>query len=298
MPHRYKAPLGAPCWIDLFTSDPDAAEGVLRPSCSAGRPRAPGRSTAATSPSPRTARRSPVACSNDGSQGSPTVVRLLRQRRRPGRPSTPPPPTADRCTSPPMEVPAMGTMAMLGDPGGAASGCGSPARHQGFAVLGEPGTPNWFELHTSAYDASRGLLPQRLRLGHPHDGRRPRVPLHDARRGRRRSWPGSWTPRRSCPTACPAQWRSTSASRTPTPRWPRITELGGTIVDAAEDTPYGRLATAADTTGTRFRLLGPNAAWPPPPSGRDLYQGGIRLGFRDESRPETIPAQMGDVSGP
>ena len=32
------------------------------------------------------------------------------------------------------------------------------------------------------------------------------------------------------------------------------------MVDPAQDTPYGRLATATDTTGTRFRLQGPNLA--------------------------------------
>jgi predicted enzyme related to lactoylglutathione lyase len=32
-------------------------------------------------------------------------------------------------------------------------------------------------------------------------------------------------------------------------------ELGGSIVDAPEDTPYGRLATLADPTGTRFKLV-------------------------------------------
>jgi uncharacterized protein len=35
-------------------------------------------------------------------------------------------------------------------------------------------------------------------------------------------------------------------------------ELGGTIADAAQDTPYGRLATVLDPTGTRFKLIGPN----------------------------------------
>ena len=35
----------------------------------------------------------------------------------------------------------------------------------------------------------------------------------------------------------------------------RIVELGGTIVRPAEDTPYGRLAQAADPTGTVFRIV-------------------------------------------
>ena len=32
-----------------------------------------------------------------------------------------------------------------------------------------------------------------------------------------------------------------------------IVDLGGAVVQAAEDTPYGRLATATDPTGAVFR---------------------------------------------
>ena len=35
----------------------------------------------------------------------------------------------------------------------------------------------------------------------------------------------------------------------------QIAELGGSIVTAGEDTPYGRLATAADPTGRSFKLV-------------------------------------------
>ena len=35
----------------------------------------------------------------------------------------------------------------------------------------------------------------------------------------------------------------------------QIVELGGSIVVTAEDTPYGRLATAADPTGALFKLI-------------------------------------------
>jgi uncharacterized protein len=34
--------------------------------------------------------------------------------------------------------------------------------------------------------------------------------------------------------------------------------LGASVVQAAEDTPYGRLATLTDPTGALFRLMGPN----------------------------------------
>jgi predicted enzyme related to lactoylglutathione lyase len=35
----------------------------------------------------------------------------------------------------------------------------------------------------------------------------------------------------------------------------RTVDLGGTVVMDAEDTPYGRLATVADPTGARFKLV-------------------------------------------
>ncbi|MDQ1752930.1 MAG: uncharacterized protein QOE71_3986, partial [Pseudonocardiales bacterium] len=42
----------------------------------------------------------------------------------------------------------------------------------------------------------------------------------------------------------------------------RIDELGGSTRRAAEDTPYGRLATAADPSGAQFKLVAPNEAMP------------------------------------
>ena len=38
----------------------------------------------------------------------------------------------------------------------------------------------------------------------------------------------------------------------------KIGKLGGSTVQAAEDTPYGRLATATDPTGAHFKLVQPN----------------------------------------
>ena len=37
----------------------------------------------------------------------------------------------------------------------------------------------------------------------------------------------------------------------------RARELGGSVIQPAEDTPYGRLATLADPTGAAFKLIGP-----------------------------------------
>jgi predicted enzyme related to lactoylglutathione lyase len=42
--------------------------------------------------------------------------------------------------------------------------------------------------------------------------------------------------------------------------------LGGSIVQPAQDTPYGRLARATDVTGAHFNLMAPNEAMPARPT--------------------------------
>jgi predicted enzyme related to lactoylglutathione lyase len=42
----------------------------------------------------------------------------------------------------------------------------------------------------------------------------------------------------------------------------RAVELGGAVVQQAEDTPYGRLATISDPTGAAIKLRGPNVSEP------------------------------------
>jgi hypothetical protein len=40
----------------------------------------------------------------------------------------------------------------------------------------------------------------------------------------------------------------------------QVMDLGGTVVETAQDTPYGRVASVTDPTGAAFRLVGPNVA--------------------------------------
>ncbi len=42
----------------------------------------------------------------------------------------------------------------------------------------------------------------------------------------------------------------------------KVVELGGSVIREAEDTPYGRLATATDPNGAGFKLMAPNEMMP------------------------------------
>jgi predicted enzyme related to lactoylglutathione lyase len=64
------------------------------------------------------------------------------------------------------------------------------------------------------------------------------------------------------PDGVPAHWSVYFGVEDADASLANIVALGGTVVSAAEDTPYGRLATAADPTGARFKLVAPNAAMP------------------------------------
>jgi predicted enzyme related to lactoylglutathione lyase len=57
------------------------------------------------------------------------------------------------------------------------------------------------------------------------------------------------------PEGVPSHWTVYFGSDDTDATLARIVELGGTVVQPAEDTPYGRLAGAADPLGVRFRIV-------------------------------------------
>src|SRR5438309_3631709 len=150
MPARKTAPVGAPCWVDLMTSNTAGSrafysqlfgwtagepaeefggyfnfskDGVLVAGCMA----------------------------SQAGSGVPDVwsVYLATDDARK---------TIDSAVAnggqvhvPAMDVADLGTMGVVGDPGGATIGLWQPGSHEGFGVLTEAGAPSWFELHTRDY---------------------------------------------------------------------------------------------------------------------------------------------------
>jgi uncharacterized protein len=161
---------------------------------------------------------------------------------------------------PAMAVSDLGTMAVITDAGGASMGIWQPGRHEGFGIMAEPGAPSWFELHATDYERAVEFYRDvfgwqthvvsdtpEFRYTTLRYGEEMLAGIIDAS-----SFPGSE----------PAHWSVYFGVKDADAALATISGLGGSVVRAAEDTPYGRLAGAADPMGARFNLVAANEAMP------------------------------------
>jgi predicted enzyme related to lactoylglutathione lyase len=252
MPLRDTAPVGAPCWTDLFTSDPDASRAFY------------GELFGWTSESAGDEYGGYVNFSKDG-------VRVAGCMRNDGQSGTPDvwsvylavedaQATTDAAVAhggqvivPPMAVQELGTMAVLADAGGAAIGLWQPGLHKGFGVLGEPGTPGWFELHTRDYDATVEFYRTVFGWNTKVEGDTPEFRYTTLVVGDEQ-FAGVMDASGFLPAGVPAHWAVYFAVTDTDATLATVKDLGGEVVMDAMDTPYGRLATAADPTGAQFKL--------------------------------------------
>ena len=154
MPTRDDAPIGAPCWVDLFTTDTALARAFYGELFGWTAEDAGEEYGGYINFSKDGV---PVAgcMQNDGSRGMPdmwsvylasadTEATAEAAAAHGAQVIVPPWPSASSAAWPcsPTRV-------------SAAIGVWQPGLHRGFGVIGEPGTPSWFELHTRDYDAAR-----------------------------------------------------------------------------------------------------------------------------------------------
>ncbi len=247
---------GSPCWADLMTSNPDRATDFYGQlfgwAAEGGDPEFGGYLTL--------------------SSGGEQVAGAM-----PSQPDSGPPnmwsvylatddvqATADAATAsggrvhvPPMPVSDLGSMAFLEDAGGAAIGAWQAGTHKGFGLIGEPRTPNWFELHTRNYEDSLQWYRDVFHWDtHPvsvsEDFRYTTLGEGESQRA------GVMDASRFLPEGVPAHWSVYFGVEDADAALSRVEELGGSVILPAETTPYGRMAQVADPMGAMFKIIDPS----------------------------------------
>jgi predicted enzyme related to lactoylglutathione lyase len=252
MPTRHGAPLGAPTWIDLSSSDVDRAQQfygtVFGWTFESAGPDYGGYITAAKDGHPVAGlmRNDPQWQSPDGwttyfhtADVNATVAKATAAG-------------ATTCVEP-MEVRDKGWMAMATDPAGAFFGLWQPTGHQGFEVVGEAGAPVWFELttrdFTKAVDFYGDLLDWQIEWVSDTDEFRYLTALFDGEQQL-----GVMDGSSFLPEGVPSYWAFYLGAEDVDKTLELITDNGAKVLRPANDTPYGRLAQVADPTGAVFNL--------------------------------------------
>lgn len=245
--------VGAPCWIDLYTSDTGKATEFY------GRlfgwnAEPPDERFGGYFTFTKDGKHVAGCMLNDGSAGMPDgwTVYLMTDDIEALAKATPE--RGGQVLYPPMAVAENGSMAVIADAGGARLGAWQPAAVKGFEVTAEEGTPNWFELQTRDYEASvdfyRGVFSwnahvasdtSELRYTTLGEGEGQLAGIMDASGLLAAGEPAAWSIYFGVADA-------DAALR-------QIVEFGGAVVQPATDTPYGRLAAATDATGAHFKLV-------------------------------------------
>ncbi|HWD52002.1 MAG TPA: VOC family protein [Acidimicrobiales bacterium] len=253
MTQRDTSSPGAPCWADLLTSDPDKSQAFY------------GQLFGWTAADPSDEHGGYVNLSKDGK----LVAGCMKNDGQSGAPdawtvylATPDAKATTEAAAahggqvvlPAMEVGNLGSFAVMTDPGNAAIGAWRGGEHQGFGIANEPGAPAWFELQTRDYDASVAFYRDVFQWDIHVEADSPEFRYTTFREGDA-ALAGIMDASGFLPDGAPASWNIYFSVEDADKALGQVEQLGGGVVIPAEDTPYGRLATATDPTGAVFRIV-------------------------------------------
>lgn len=248
---RQNVPNGAPCWIDLMSTDTEKARSFYGELFG----------WAAGDPNPE------FGGYANFSKGGEPVAGLMAAQPNMGTPDvwavylavTDAAATVKAAKDNGGEVYAdamavgdLGVMAVVADAGGAAVGMWQPGQHRG-GVVATAGAPCHFELHARDYDTSVafyekvfGWKPETM-----SDTTEFRYTVLNVAEGENA---GIMDASQFLGEGVPAHWDVYFAVEDADKALETVARLGGSMVLPAESTPYGRIAEAADPTGAHFKL--------------------------------------------
>jgi predicted enzyme related to lactoylglutathione lyase len=254
MPTRDRAPLGSPCWADLWTSDVDGSRAfyseVFGWEAQEADPQFGGYFMFTRDGVPIAG-----AMGDMGDMKATDTWKIYLDTDDITKTVAAATAEGAELIVPAMPVADLGTQVVLIDPSGAPLGAWEPGTFPGFTVLGEHGSPSWFELltrdYTSALDFYRTVFHWNLETVGDSDEFRYSVLKNPDAEG---ELAGIMDATAFLPEGMSADWSVYWEVDDPSATIATITKLGGSVVAAPEDTPYGRLATVTDPAGAQFKL--------------------------------------------
>ena len=252
MPSRDLAPIGSPCWTDLWTSDVEGSRRFYS-DLLGWQAQEPSPEFGVTSCSPATAFPSPVPWARWATRPPTTPGRSISPPMTSRRPSKRLRSAGAQILS--MEVADLGIQAVLVDPSGADLGAWQPGTFPGFTVLNENGAPSWFELLARDYEGAvefyRSVFHWETNTVGDSDQFRYSVIRDPSGEG---ELAGIMDAKAFLPEGVASHWSVYWEVDDVDASISKVKALGGSVVTEARDTPYGRLASAADPAGAQFNL--------------------------------------------
>jgi len=253
MPKLDTIPPGAPCWVDLFTSDMDRSRSfydqLLGWTSESAGPDYGGYVNFS-----RDGVLVAGAMTNDGSSGQPDAWSIYLAVEDAAATVDAAQAAGGSVIVPAMQLRELGHMAVVTDAGGAAIGMWQPGEHTGFGVVAEPGSPGWFELHTRAYDDSVAFYQKVFGWNTAVASDEPEfryTTLGEGETAAAGIMDATVFPE-GAPTGWSVYFQVADADATAA----KVNELGGAVTSGPDDTPYGRLVACTDPTGAAFKLVG------------------------------------------
>lgn len=157
----------------------------------------------------------------------------------------------------PFDVMDVGRMFVAVDPGGAAFGVWQARAHSGFQLANQPGSLIWSENMSRNYEGNKAFYSSVFGYSFGDIGAEgmnyATLDLDGKTVG------GIGEIGADQPAAMPAYWGTYFAVADTDAAVAKATELGGSVVAPAWDSPYGRMAVVSDDQGATFALM--SAAW-------------------------------------
>ncbi|PQZ94968.1 glyoxalase [Arthrobacter sp. MYb227] len=242
---------GSPCWIDLMTSDPQRSMGFYSAlfgwTFEIGDQEKYGGYTMAFKDGQAVA----GLMENDGVSGYPDVWSTYLRVEDIAASVQAAAVNGGTVHLQPMDVPKQGKMAMIGDVGGASIGLWEFGGHTGYQLAAEPGAPAWHELFTRNFPATVKFYEDVFGwdisvVGDSDEFRYSTLGSNEE------ATAGIMDATSFLPAEVPANWHVYFAVENADATIQETLARGGTVIQPAEDTPFGRNAALTDATGAQF----------------------------------------------